>query len=157
MFLEGIGREFLAHTRAIEYATRAVVDEGGSVDAALVGKTQHRIDALGFEQIYEFCPVISLSECLKYCPFGRLSEFLFGYLFLRQRKTFLDGGIACGLAEERSLERIAHLVAFIVRCRVDQPVILPSSYLSSRLFHMDVVERKQGAVFRPSTESSNGW
>ena len=54
MFLQGIGGEFLAHTRAIEYATRAVVDEGGSVDATLVGKTQHRVDALGFEQIYEF-------------------------------------------------------------------------------------------------------
>ena len=88
MFLQGIGREFLAHTRAIEHATRAVVDEGGSIDTSFVGKTQHRIDALGFEQIYEFGPVISLSECLEHRPLGRLGEFLFGNLFLRQRKRF---------------------------------------------------------------------
>ena len=100
VFLQGIGGEFLAHARAIEYATRVVVDEGDSIDATLVGKAQHRVDALAFEQANKFVLVISLSKCLKHRPFGGFGEFLFGYLFLRQRKTFLDGGIACGLAEE---------------------------------------------------------
>ena len=83
VFLQGIGREFLAHTRAIEYATRAVVDEGGSVDATLVGKAQYRVNTLGFEQAHELALVISLSECLEYRPFGGLGEFLLGYLLLR--------------------------------------------------------------------------
>ena len=94
MFLEGIGGEFLAHTRAVEHAARPVVDEGSSVDATLVGKTQHRVDTLGFEQANKFVLVISLSKCLEHRPLGRLCEFLFGYLLLRQRKAFLDGGIA---------------------------------------------------------------
>ena len=83
VFLEGIGGEFLAHVRSVEHAARSVVDEGDSVDATLVGKTQHRVDTLAFEQANKFVLVISLSKCLKYCPFGRLGEFLFGYLFLR--------------------------------------------------------------------------
>ena len=139
VFLQGIGGELLAHTRAIEHIARAVVDEGGSVDTTFVGETQHRVDALGFEQTFELGPVISLSKCLEHRPFGGLGEFL---LLLRQRKAFLDGGIACGLAEERCLERIAHLVAFIVCCRIDQPMVLPVSDFAPRLFHMDVVERK---------------
>lgn len=88
MLLQGIGGEFLAHARAIEYATRAVVDEGCSVDATLVGKAQYRVNTLGFEQAHELGPVISLSECLEHRPLGRLGEFLFGNLFLRQRKRF---------------------------------------------------------------------
>ena len=49
VFLQGIGGELLAHTRAIEHIARAVVDKGGSVDTPLVGKAQHRVDTLFFE------------------------------------------------------------------------------------------------------------
>lgn len=58
MFLQGVGGKFLAHTRAVQHAACAVVDERGSIDASFLRVAQHGVDALSFEGGYKLLLVI---------------------------------------------------------------------------------------------------
>ena len=58
VFLQGVGGKFLAHTRAVQHAACAVVDERGSIDASFLRVAQHGVDALSFEGGYKLLLVI---------------------------------------------------------------------------------------------------
>ena len=61
--------------------------------------------------------------------------------------------ISGGLAEERGLERIARLVARIIRGGEHQPVVFPSTHDAPRLLHRHVVQRQQRTVFAQRLEA----
>ena len=68
-------------------------------------------------------------------------------------KLLLHGFIACGLPEERGLERVAHLVAPAVRDGIDQPVIFPSAHVTPRFLHRQVIDGKERTVFAHRLET----
>ena len=100
MFLQGIGRKFLAHARAVQHASRAVVDERGPIDAPFLRVTQYGVDALGFEHGDELFLVI---RCGKYGKDGALrhvGELFILDLLLGANKLPFYGFIADSLSEK---------------------------------------------------------
>ena len=70
MFLQGVGGKFLAHTRAVQHAACAVVDERGSIDASFLRVAQHGVDALSFEGGYKLLLVIRafcIGNIIRFC------------------------------------------------------------------------------------------
>ena len=48
MFLQGVGGKFLAHTGAVQDASRAVVDESGAVDMTVLRMAKNSVNAFGY-------------------------------------------------------------------------------------------------------------
>ena len=70
---------------------------------------------------------------------GRCGKFPLLKLLLGTGKLLLYGFIADGLPEQRGLERIADLVALVVRDGIDQPVILTSAHIAMCFLHCHII------------------
>ena len=139
VFLQGIRRKLLTHARTVQHASRAVVDEGSPIDAPFLCVAQYGVDALLFELGYKFVLVISALQHGKNGAFRHVGEFPVLNLLLGTCELLLHGFIANGLPEKRGLERVAYLVALVVRDGIDQPVILPSAHVAPRFLHRHII------------------
>ena len=108
---------------------------------------QHGVDALLFEPGHKLVLVISALQHGKNGAFRHVGEFPVLNLLLGTCELLLHGFIANGLPEKRGLERVAYLVALVVRDGIDQPVILPSAHVAPRFLHRQVIEGKERTVF----------
>jgi len=100
---------------------------------------QHGVDAFLFEQGHKPVLVISALQHGKDGAFRHVGEFPVLNLKLGTGKLILHGFIACGLPEKRGLERVADLVALVVRDGIDQPVIFPSAHVTPRFLHRHII------------------
>jgi len=139
VFLQGVGGKFLAHTRAVQHASRAVVDERGSIDAPFLRVAQYGVDALSFEGGYKLLLVIRAFQHGKDGAFRPVGKFPVLNLLLGTGKLLLYGFIAHRLPEQRGFERIADLVALVVRGGIDQPVIFTSAHIAMRFLHRHII------------------
>ena len=130
-----------------------MVDEGSPVDAPFLRVAQHGVDALLFELGHKFVLVISALQHGKNGAFRHVGEFPVLDLQLGTGKLILYGFIADVLPEKRGLERVAHLVALVVRDGIDQPVILPSAHVAPRFLHRQVIDGKERTVFAHRLET----
>ena len=153
MFLQGIRRKLLAHARTVQHTPRAVVDEGSPVDAPFLRVAQYGVDALLFKLGNKPILVISALQHGKNGTFRHVCQFPVLNLRSGTYKLLLHGFIACGLPEERGLERVAHLVAPAVRDGIDQPVIFPSAHVTPRFLHRQVIDGKERTVFAHRLET----
>ena len=74
VLIQGIRRESLTHSRTIEDAVSAMVDEGGTIEPSFVRITEYAVNALGFEYLHQFVFVVSAFQCILQCLLCRLSE-----------------------------------------------------------------------------------
>ena len=116
-----------------------MVDEGRPVDAPFLRVAQYGVDALLFELGHKFVLVISALQHGKNGAFRHVGEFPVLDLRFGTDKLLLHGFIACGLPEERGLERVANLVALVVRDGIYQPVVLPSAHVAPRFLHRQII------------------
>ena len=116
-----------------------MVDEGSPIDAPFLCVAQYGVDALLFELGYKFVLVISALQHGKDGAFRHVCQFPVLDFRFGTDKLLLHGFIACGLPEERGLERIANFVTPVVRDGIDQPVILPSAHVSPRFLHRHII------------------
>ena len=132
-------RSVLAHARAVQYTSCAVVDKRRSIDTPFIRVAQYGVDALLFELGYKFVLVISALQHGKDGAFRHVCQFPILDFRFGTDKLLLYGFIACGLPEKRGFERVAHLVTLVVRDGIDQPVILPSAHVAPRFLHRHII------------------
>ena len=116
-----------------------MVDECGSIDAPFLRVAQYGVDALSFEGGYKLLLVIRAFQYGKDGAFRHVGKFPVLNLLLGTGKLLLHGFVAHRLPEQRGLERIADLVALVVRDGIDQPVILTSAHIAMRFLHRHII------------------